>query len=54
MKFIMVACINILYMENWSSAGCRHQQKFGVTGFVFFTRFRPLGINLQYFFSSKG
>ena len=47
MNFGMVACINIVYMENLSTAGTGERQKFGFAGFVFFTRFRSFGNDLQ-------
>ena len=47
MKFGMVACINIVYMENLSTAGTGDRQKLSFADFVFFTRFRPFGIDLQ-------
>ena len=50
MKLGMVACINIVYMENLLTAGTGDRQKFGFASFVFFTRFRPFGIDLQNFF----
>ena len=50
MKLGMVACINIVYMENLSTAGTGDRQKFGFAGFMLFTPFRPFGIDLQNFF----
>ena len=45
----MVACINILYRGNRSAVGGGGR----VGGFVFFTRFRPFGVDLQKNFSLK-
>ena len=45
MKCCMVACINIIYWENWSAAATAVGGRVG--GFVFFTHFRPFGVNLQ-------
>ena len=52
MKCCMVACINILYWENRSAAASAVGDGGGgrVGGFVFFTRFRPFGVDLQNFF----
>ena len=49
MKCCMVACINILYWGNWSAAASAVVGGGGgrVGGFVFFTRFRPFGVDLQ-------
>ena len=41
----MVAFINILYWENRSAVGDGGGGRVG--GFVFFTRFRPFGVDLQ-------
>ena len=51
----MVACINILYWENRSAAASAVGDGGGgrVGGFMFFTRFRPFGVDLQNFFSLK-
>ena len=47
MKFGMVDCINIIQRENGrlSAADTGDRQKFGFAGYVFFTRFRPFGID---------
>ena len=52
MKCCMVACINILYWGNRSAAASAVGDGGGgrVGGFVFFTRFRPFGVDLQNFF----
>ena len=49
MKCCMVACINILYWENRSAAASAVGGGGGgrVGGFMFFTRFRPFGVDLQ-------
>ena len=49
MKCCMVACINILYWGNWSTAASAVVGGGGgrVGGFMFFTRFRPFGVDLQ-------
>ena len=51
----MVACINILYWENRSAAASAVGDGGGgrVGGFVFFTRFRPFGVDLQIFFFTE-
>ena len=55
MKCCMVACINILYWGNWSAAASAVVGGGGgrVGGFVFFTRFRPFGVDLQNFFFTE-
>ena len=49
----MVACINILYPEDRLSAAAASADGGGgggqVGGFVFFTHFRPFGVDLQIF-----
>ena len=45
MKCCMVACINILYWGNRSAVVSGGGGRVG--GFVFFTRFRPFGVDLQ-------
>ena len=47
MKCCMVACINILYPENRLSAASAVGAGGRVGGFVFFTRFRPFGVDWQ-------
>ena len=49
MKCCMVACINILYWGNRSAAASAVGDGGGarVGGFVFFTRFRPFGVDWQ-------
>ena len=50
----MVDCINILYPENWLSAASVVGGGGRIGGFMFFTRFRPFGVDLQRnFFSLK-
>ena len=52
----MVACINILYWGNRSAAASAVGGGGGggrVGGFVFFTRFRPFGVDLQNFFFTE-
>ena len=55
MKCCMVACINIFYRENRSAAASAAGDGGGgrVGGFVFFTRFRPFGVDLQNFFFTE-
>ena len=55
MKCCMVACINMLYWGNRSAAASAVGGGGGgrVGGFVFFTRFRPFGVDLQNFFSTE-
>ena len=55
MKCCMVACINILYWENWlAEAAAVVVGGWRVGGYLFFTCFRPFGVNLQnIFFSLK-
>ena len=50
----MIACINIIQREigRPPATGTGDRQKFGFAGFMFFTRFRPFGIDLQKFFFS--
>ena len=49
----MVACINLLYWENRSAAASAVVGGGRVGGFVFFTRFRPFGVDLQIFFFTE-
>ena len=55
MKCCMVACINILYLQNWSVAAVAVVIVGGgqISGFMFVTCFRQFGVNLYFFFTEN-